>query len=218
VQATVPHVRISAGVHPHNARLYGSEVEQTLLKLLADPRANAVGEIGLDYHYDLSPRETQREVFARQIELAKKLGMPIALHLRGGEDPKLDDAHVQAFGILREVGFPEAGTLLHCCSLPADQLKPWIEEGCYIAYGGALTFKKADEAREAAKLVPVDRLLLETDSPYMAPEPMRGAACTPAHVVFMAAVLADVRGVACGPERAAFLDQLFENTRRFLDR
>lgn len=213
----LPVVRVSAGVHPHNAKLYDDAVEKRLLSWLAAPETAVVGEIGLDYHYDLSPRDEQRRVFERQIQIAKNLGLPIALHLRGGDDPAVDDAHREAFEILQRVGFPAAGTLLHCCSLPPAELYPWIEADCYIAYGGALTFKGGDAAREGAKLVPENRLLLETDSPYMAPEPMRGAACTPAHVVFTAELLAEVRGFAPGADRARFLHQLMENTLAYYD-
>ena len=211
----IPHVHMAAGVHPHNARLYDEAVEEKLLSWLSTSRVVALGEIGLDYHYDLSPRDVQRRVFRRQVELAKQLGLPIALHLRGGDDPQADNAHAEAFAILQEMGFPPAGTLLHCCALPPVELQPWIDAGCYIAYGGALTFKNGEAAREGARLVPADRLLLETDSPYMAPEPMRGVACTPAHVVFTAARMAEVRGCEPGEERARFLEQLVANSRAF---
>ena len=213
---TVPTMRIAAGVHPHNAKLYDAEVEQRLLIWLSAPETIVLGEIGLDYHYDLSPRETQRQVFRRQLELAKQLDLPVALHLRAGEDPLADDAHREAFEILSEVGFPARGTILHCCTLAPDKLQPWIDAGCYIAYGGALTFANADDARAGARLVPEDRLLLETDSPYMTPVPMRGAPCTPAHIIFTAAKLAELRGIAPGPDRARFLEQLHANTRRLL--
>lgn len=213
-----PETHIAAGVHPHNAKLYTDEVERELLERLADDRIGAVGEIGLDYHYDLSPRDVQRRVFRRQIEIAKQLELPIALHLRGGDDPDADNAHREAFEILEEVGFPAAGTLVHCCALPPDEIKPWIDRDCFIAYGGALTFRNAHEARAGAQLVPENRLLLETDSPYMTPEPMRGAACTPAHVVFTAAFLAEARGIAPGDERRAFLRQIHDNTTSFYSR
>lgn len=209
-------VLVAAGVHPHNARLYSDEVEQRLAQLADRDAVRVIGEIGLDYHYDFSTREEQRRVFARQIRLARQLGLPIALHLRSGEDPLEDNAHEQAFRILEEEGFPQAGTLLHCCALGPEQLRPWIDAGCFIAYGGALTFKNADEARAGVLLVPQDKLLLETDAPYMTPEPMRGAACTPAHVIFTAERLAELRGVQPGPEREAFLRQVRDNTERFL--
>jgi len=221
----LPIMRITAGVHPHNAKLYDDEVEKLLMKWLEAPETVIVGEIGLDYHYDLSPRDVQRKVFRRQIQIAKELDMPISLHLRGGDPepasesseplaPTYSNAHREAFEILQEVGFPSRGTILHCCALPPEELQPWIDAGCYIAYGGTLTFKSADAAREGARIVLADQLLLETDSPYMAPEPMRGAACTPAHVIFSAARLAEIRGIAPGPDRERFLAQLMENTRR----
>jgi len=208
-------VRIAVCVHPHNAKLYTDAIENELVGRLDDPRVGALGEIGLDFHYDLSPRSVQRDVFVRQVELAKQAGLPTALHLRGGEDPEKDNAHAEAFEILKEIGFPEAGTLLHCCALGPDELAPWVEAGCYIAYGGALTFKSANDAREGAKIVPLDRLMVETDSPYMTPEPMRGTVCTPAHVVFTAARLAEVRGIEPGEGRRAFLEQLHDNTLSF---
>ena len=213
-----PAVRIACGVHPHNAKLYDDGIEVELIERLADPRIGALGEIGLDYHYDLSPRDAQRRVFCRQIEIAKELELPIALHLRGGEDPQADNAHAEAFAILYEMDALGPRTLLHCCALPPDELRPWIEADCFVAYGGALTFKNADAAREGAKLVPTNRLMLETDSPYMTPEPMRGATCTPAHVVFTAACLAETRGIASGEERRAFLQQLHDNTVGFYTR
>ena len=119
---------------------------------------------------------------------------------------------------MRDEGFPEAGTLLHCFNLDWDVLKPWVEAGCYVAFGGPLTFKNADEVRDAAARVPANRLLTETDAPYMTPEPMRGMTCGPEHVVFTAERLAEVRGCAPGPERKALLDQLMENARGLLDR
>jgi len=210
-----PEVRIAVGVHPHNAKLYDNAMERTLLAHLESPYVGALGEIGLDYHYDLSPREVQRDVFRRQIDIAQQRDLPIALHLRGGEDPAHDDAHREAFEILREMDALGPRTLLHCCALPPDELRPWVEADCYVAYGGALTFKNADSAREGARLVPAERLMVETDSPYMTPEPMRGATCTPAHVIFTAAALAEVRGIAPGPDRRAFLETLHANTLAF---
>lgn len=211
-----PTVRIAVGVHPHNARLYDATLEDALSRHLADPRVAVLGEIGLDYYYDLSPRDVQCDVFRKQVRLAKQFELPIALHLRDGRDEQADTAHAEAFDILQEEGFPEKGTLLHCCALPSEELAPWIEAGCHVAYGGALTFKNGDAARAGAAMVPLNRLLVETDAPYMAPEPMRGTACTPAHVVFSAARLAEVRGVSAGEERKIFLQQLHANTCAFL--
>ena len=206
----MPRIRIATGCHPHNAKHYDDALEAALRERLADPRVCAVGEIGLDYHYDFSPRDDQRQAFRRQVRLAKECGLPVVLHVR--------EAHDEAFSLMQEEGFPEAGTLLHCFNLDWATLEPWVEAGCHVAFGGPLTFKKADEVREAASKVPLDRLLTETDAPYMTPEPMRGMTCGPEHVLFTAERLAEVRGCAPGPERAAFLRQLLANARGLLDR
>jgi TatD DNase family protein len=206
----LPHLRLACGVHPHNAKLYDDAMEQRLLERLADPRVCAVGEVGLDYHYDLSPREAQCEVFRRQIRLAHKAGLPIALHVR--------EAHDEAFAILREEGFPEAGTLLHCFDLDWETLEPWVEQGCYVALGGALTFGRCQDTRDAVARTPRELLLTETDSPYMTPEPMRGMPCGPAHVTFTAARMAEVLGCEPGEAREGLLCRLEENARGLLDR
>ena len=200
------------GCHPHNAQHYDDALEAVLRERLHDGRVSALGEVGLDYHYDLSPREAQREAFRRQIRLAKEAGLPVVLHMR--------EAHDDGFALLSEEGFPEAGTLLHCFNLDAAELARWTEAGCFIAFGGPLTFKKADEVREAAKLVPADRLLTETDAPYMTPEPLRGTTCGPEHVAFTAAKLADVRGFEDlrTPARGEFLRQTYLNALGLLDR
>lgn len=198
------------GCHPHNAQHYDDALEAVLRERLHDARVSALGEVGLDYHYDLSPREAQREAFRRQIRLAKEAGLPVVLHMR--------EAHDDGFALLSEEGFPEAGTLLHCFNLDAAELARWVDAGCFIAFGGPLTFKKAEEVREAAKLVPADRLLTETDAPYMTPEPLRGALCGPAHVVWTADVLCDVLGAATADERRALLTQLYANATGLLNR
>lgn len=206
----MPRVRFATGCHPHNAKFYNDDLEQKLADRLADPRVSAVGEIGLDYHYDFSPREDQRMAFRRQIRVAKEAGLPIILHIR--------EAHDEAFAILQDEGFPAAGTLLHCFNLDCAELKRWVEAGCYVAFGGPVTFKHADEVREAAARVPVERLLTETDAPYMTPEPLRGTTCGPEHVVFTAEKLCEVRGVPFGEEREAFLKKLLANAHELLDR
>ena len=206
----IPNLRIATGVHPHNAKLWDTRMERTLVKRLADPRVCALGEVGLDYHYDLSPRATQRGVFRRQIQLAKMAGIPLILHMR--------EAHTEGLAILEEEGFPEAGVLLHCFNLDEEALVPWAEHGCYIAYGGPLTFKKADEVRAAATKVLHSRLLTETDSPYMTPEPMRGVDCGPAHTIFTAEKLLEVLGLETQEERAAMLNKLYQNAVGLLNR
>lgn len=209
--APLPRIRIAVGCHPHNAKYYDATLEESLRRRLADGRVCAVGEIGLDYHYDLSPRDVQRRVFRQQVCLAKECGLPVILHVR--------EAHDEAFSIMQEEGWPEAGVLLHCFNLDWETLEPWVKAGCYVAFGGPLTFKKADEVRDAAARVPLEKLLTETDAPYMTPEPMRGMTCGPEHVIFTAARLAEVRGFAPGTaEHAEFLRQLAGNATGLLDR
>jgi TatD DNase family protein len=202
----VPEVRIIAGCHPHNARNYDIAAERLLVEVAANPRCAGIGEIGLDYHYDLSPRDVQQRVFRRQIALAHELGLPIALHLR--------EAHGEGLRILREEGLPAAGTLLHCFNLDYATLEPFLELGCQVAFGGALTFKKSDEVRDAARRTPPERIMTETDAPFMAPHPLRGVVCGPEHVIFTAARLVEVFG-AEGVQAQELLAQLYANARRF---
>lgn len=206
----IPHLRIAMGVHPHNAKMWDVRMERTLMQRLADPRVCALGEVGLDYHYDLSPRAVQRGVFRRQVQLAKTAGLPLILHMR--------EAHEEGLAILEDEGFPKDGVLLHCFNLDEEALAPWAEHGCYIAYGGPITFKKADEVRSAATKVARNLLLTETDSPYMTPEPMRGIDCGPAHVVFTAEKLLEVLGAETQVEREELLSQMYGNALGLLDR
>ena len=204
-------IRIAGGCHPHNASHWDDALEARLRRLLADGRVAALGEVGLDYHYDFSPRDVQRDVFRRQIAIAQEFQLPLILHMR--------EAHDDGFAILEEEGFPEAGVLLHCFNLDAAEVRRWTERGCYVAFGGPATFKKADEVREAVRQVPVERLLTETDAPYMTPEPMRGIACEPAHTIFTAEALCMVRGFEPGTAEAReFLAQLYGNAQRLLNR
>ena len=228
-----PEVGIIAGVHPHNARLFTPAVREQLCQLLARAGCRAVGEVGLDYYYDLSPRDVQQQVFREHIRLAHHFKLPIMLHLRDAEldeaaagegatndaSPAISaNAHADALRILRQEGFPEAGTIVHCCTLAADELRPFVEADCYIAYGGAFTFKKNEAVRHAMEIVPLNRLLTETDSPYMAPEPMRGTTCTPAHVIFNAHALAAWRAEALGESEMQVYQALWDNAHRILRR
>lgn len=208
--ADAPCVRIGIGCHPHNAKFYDEALEERLLSALKDPLVAAIGEIGLDYHYDHSPRSAQREAFRRQIALAHQTGLPVILHLR--------EAHDEGLAIMEEEGFPEAGVLLHCFNLDETILKPWVEHGCYIAYGGPLTFKNTPEVRRSALRVPLDRLLTETDSPYMTPEPLRGIECGPEFTIFTAAKMLEIFNRTTEEEQHAMLEQLFDNARSLLDR
>jgi TatD DNase family protein len=205
----VPRVRVIAGCHPHNAKRFTREIEQILIKCAGRPVTAGIGEIGLDYHYDLSPREVQREVFRRQLALANEMMLPVALHLR--------EAHDDGLSILREEGTPAAGTLLHCFNLDFETLEPFLKLGCHVAYGGPLTFKKSDEVRDAARRTPINHIVTETDAPFMAPEPLRGTICGPENTVFVAARLVEAFGFE-GREAIRLLTRVFENARNFLDR
>ncbi|MCL2888832.1 MAG: TatD family hydrolase [Eggerthellaceae bacterium] len=206
----LPHVRVAVGCHPHNARHYSPEAQALLVERLRDPLTCALGEVGLDFHYDFSPRDTQREVFRRQIALAHEANLPLILHLR--------EAHEEAFAIMEAEGFPAAGTLLHCYNLDTATLEPWLARDCFVALGGPLTFKKSEELRGAALSVPRNRLLIETDAPFMAPEPMRGMSCGPEHVIFTAARLAEVFSCEAGEARRLFLEDLYRSALNLLDR
>jgi TatD DNase family protein len=195
---TAPTVRLISGCHPHNASKWSAKLEATLREVLADERCVGLGEIGLDYHYDNSPRDVQREVFRLQIRMAHELDLPIALHLR--------EAHADGLAILREEGLPSAGTLLHCFNLDYATLEPFLELGCYVAFGGPVTFNKADEVRDAASRTPLERIVSETDCPFMAPHPIRGTICEPASIVFTVARLAN---------NFADASQIYKNALRF---
>ncbi|MDR2714618.1 MAG: TatD family hydrolase [Coriobacteriales bacterium] len=213
---TLPEVRLIAGCHPHNASQYNASIEQALLDTLKDPRACGLGEIGLDYHYDRSPRTTQQKVFRRQLELAHELKLPVALHLR--------EAHSDGLAILKEIGMPPAGTLLHCFNLDYATLEPFLELGCLVAFGGPLTFKKSDEVRDAARRTPQIKIVTETDAPFMAPHPVRGVTCGPEHVIYTAARLAECFTATETPSETPALDatkalalyeQIFQNANHF---
>jgi TatD DNase family protein len=169
------------GIHPHEAAT--SVNLRELAALFASEKAVAVGEIGLDYFRDYAPQDAQRRLFERQLELAAELDKAVVVHTRAAEEDTL--------AVL--AGF-DGTVVLHCFSSPA-LLEPALERGWYVSFAGNLTFPKAPELREAAKRVPADRLLAETDSPYLAPQPRRGRPNEPAFVVYTLATLAEIRGV-----------------------
>jgi len=205
-ETPTPHVRAIVGVHPHNAKNLDAQVEGELRRLARHALTAAIGEIGLDYHYDYSPRDVQREAFRRQLQIAGEMDLPAVVHLR--------EAHEDGEAILREVGIPAAGCILHCYNLGPELLERFLALGCVVSFAGPATFKKAEEVRQAAAAVPLGRILTETDCPFMAPEPFRGRTNEPAYVVFTAARLAEARG----EEPAAFGSVAYANARRVLDR
>ncbi len=176
----------AAGVHPHEAKDAPPDYIDQLKTLLSHPRVVALGEIGLDYYYDHSPRDVQREVCLRQMELAWELGAPVAYHIR--------DAHAEMLEIMKSMKAKLTGGIIHCFSGSAEIAKEYLKLGYYISFAGPLTFKKAPKLQEACRLVPKDRLLIETDSPYMAPEPVRGRRNEPANVRYVGMKMAEIRG------------------------
>jgi TatD DNase family protein len=173
------------GVHPHDASKLTPQMLDDLRSLAANPKVVAFGEIGLDYHYDFSPREVQCEVFERQLTLAAECGKPIVIHTREAWDDTL--------AILR--AHWRGGGIMHCFTGDEAQARQSLDLGFHLSFGGVLTFPKAEEVRQAARMAPVDRLLIETDCPYLAPVPHRGKRNEPAFVVETARRLAEVRGV-----------------------
>jgi TatD DNase family protein len=169
------------GIHPHNANEPDAQRLDELRGLLAHERAVAVGETGLDYFREYAPRDDQRGLFERQLALAAELGKPVVIHTR--------DADADTLATLLGT---EGKVILHCFSSPA-LLEPALERGWYVSFAGNVTYPKAAELREAARRVPPDRILAETDSPYLAPQPVRGKRNEPANVIHTLATLAEVR-------------------------
>ena len=173
------------GVHPHDASKATADSFARLRDLAAHPKVLAIGEIGLDYHYDFSPRDVQRSVFEKQLELAAECGKPIVIHTREAWDDTM--------AILRR-DWHGAG-IMHCFTGNAAQGQEALDLGFHLSFGGVLTFPKAEAVRQAARITPEDRLLVETDCPYLAPVPHRGKRNEPAFVVETVRRLAEVRGV-----------------------
>ncbi|MCL2379433.1 MAG: TatD family hydrolase [Coriobacteriia bacterium] len=186
-QATVPDTYIIAGIHPHNSRHFDAAAEKHLRRLAEDSRTVALGEAGLDYYYDHSPRDVQRAVFRRKLELAHELDLPVIVHLR--------DAHDDGLHILTELGVPARGAVLHCYNRDLKIAEPFLDLGCVLGFGGPVTFKSAHEVKAAAQAAPADRILIETDCPFMAPTPFRGQKCEPAHCLWVAQEIADLRNM-----------------------
>lgn len=186
--ASSDRVWATAGVHPHEARHGIVGIED----LLGAVRVVAVGECGLDYHYNYSPPTDQQAVFASQIEMAHRHQMPLVIHTREAWD--------DTFAILDEGGVPER-TVFHCFTGGADEARAALDRGAFLSFSGIVSFPSADEVRDAADLCPLDRLLVETDSPYLAPVPLRGRTNAPANLPLVGEALARVHGIA--PEAVA---------------
>lgn len=176
-------VYAAVGIHPHEAAEAGANDFDEIKKLFSKEKVVAVGEIGLDYHYDFSPREVQLTFFERQIILSKELDLPIIVHDR--------EAHEDTMNLLKK--YKPKG-VVHCFSGSAEMAKEVLKLGMYIGLGGAVTFKNARKPLEVAAIIPDDRLLLETDCPYMAPVPFRGSRCDSTMIAYTAQKLAEERG------------------------
>lgn len=173
------------GIHPSEAKTYTQETEKEILKLCKYKKIVAIGEIGLDYYWEQETIELQKEVFRKQLKIAQELNMPVLIHDR--------EAHEDTFEILQE--FTLKNVVFHCFSGNAEFAQKCIDKGYYLAIGGVVTFKNAKDLKETAKIVPLDKLLLETDAPYLAPVPFRGKLNTPKYLKYIAEEIAQLRGI-----------------------
>ncbi|KYH33818.1 TatD family hydrolase [Neomoorella mulderi] len=182
-----PFIYAAVAVHPHDAATFDAEAEAVIGGLARDSRVVAIGETGLDYYRNLSPRQRQQEVFRWHLELARALRLPVIIHDR--------DAHGDTLQILKKAGPFPAGGVLHCFSGSWEMARECLEMGFYISFAGPVTFKNATKLREIAVRVPLERLLIETDCPYLTPEPHRGRRNEPAYVGLVADAIAAARGL-----------------------
>lgn len=182
-----PAIYAAVGVHPHDAARVGSDTLQRLLEYARDDRVVAVGETGLDFYRNLSPHDRQKEVFIAHLELARHINKPVIIHDR--------DAHAETMAVLREEGWNRPG-VLHCFSGDRAMALEAIEMGFYISFAGPVTFANAHRLQELARELPLERILVETDCPYLAPQPYRGQRNEPANVYRVAARIAELREVS----------------------
>ena len=179
-----PFIYATVGVHPHEAAKANGETWRRLEELAAHPKVLAIGEIGLDYHYDFSPRPVQVEAFEIQLAIARSIGKPIVIHTREAWSDTLE-----------RLSSWDLGGIMHCFTGDAEQAGQALDFGFHLGFGGVLTFPRAEELREAARMAPEDRILVETDCPYLAPVPHRGKRNEPAFMIETMRRLAEVRGV-----------------------
>lgn len=192
-----PEVRVIAGWHPHNASAGTAGHLARLRELAAERRIAALGELGLDFYYDHSPRDDQRTWFRAHLALAHELGLPVEIHLR--------DAHAEGLAILKDAGVPQAGCVIHCFTEGPALAERFLELGCHLSFAGPITFKNSDALRDTARITPLDRLLVETDCPFLAPQPYRGQNNEPAYAVLNAAALAAAKGLPAAEVASAAL-------------
>ncbi|MED2971607.1 TatD DNase family protein [Bacillus sp. OV194] len=182
---TYDFIYAAVGWHPVDAVDMTPEDLQWIEELAAHPKVVALGEMGLDYHWDKSPEDVQKDVFRQQIQLAKKVKLPIIIHNR--------DATQDVVDILKSEGAEEVGGIMHCYSGSLEVAKQCLDMNFYISFGGPVTFKNAKKPKEVAKEIPIDRLLIETDCPYLSPHPLRGKRNEPSYVKYVAEAIAELR-------------------------
>ncbi|MGD9154005.1 MAG: TatD family hydrolase [Bacillota bacterium] len=177
----------AVGIHPQDADTWNEAVASQIQQMLTEPKVVALGEIGLDYHYDDSPSKAeQKQVFAAQLQMAKQLQKPVIIHNR--------EAHQDTLIVLKSVQLGPAGGVMHCFSGSREIARQWLAMGLYLSFAGPLTFTNARQVREVARTIPLDRLLIETDSPYLAPHPKRGQRNEPGLVGLVGEKLAEIKG------------------------
>lgn len=199
VRAAWPVVRFACGVHPHEAAAFADapEASSDRVRAIVEPNdgIRLIGEIGLDYHYDFAPRDVQQQVFRAQLGAARALGLPVVIHTR--------EAWADTLAILREEGAGERGGIFHCFTGGPDEAREALDAGFCLSFSGISTFPSAENIRQAARLTPPDRLLTETDAPFLAPVPYRGKRNEPAFVAEVTRRLAEARGEAVETTAAA---------------
>ena len=195
-------ISATTGVHPHDAKHLDDELAGAIAEAGSDDAVVAIGETGLDYHYDHSPRPAQEEAFRRQIAIAKQLGKPLVIHTRS--------APAETLQVLREERAGDVGGIIHCFSEDAAFAAKALDLGFVSSFSGIVTFNKAVGVQEAARTLPADAILVETDAPYLAPIPKRGKLNEPAYVAYTAARIAELRG----DDPEAFLETTYQNALR----
>ena len=198
-----PLLYAAVGMHPHDSRLYDDRMEEVIRELTGRPRVEAVGEIGLDYHYDLSPRDVQKEVFIRQLKLADETDLPVTIHSR--------EAAEDTYRILRDHLTGRRGAVLHSFAQSKEMLRQYLDMNVCFSVSGSITFKNADKLRDAVRLIPKDRIFIETDCPYLTPVPFRGKRNVSTYVEYTARTAAELLGM----EYEELLETACANAERF---
>lgn len=196
------NIYATVGVHPHSAKYFTEETYEKFKELAAHKKLVAIGEIGLDFYYDNSPRDVQRQVFRRQLELAKEVNLPVVIHSR--------EATKESFDILKEASKEGVKGVLHSFSGSVEIAREYIKLGYYISIGGPVTFKNARVVKEVAKEVPLEYMLIETDCPYLTPEPYRGKRNEPMYVRYAAEKIAEIKGVTLEEVAKATSDNVYK--------